>query len=242
MCTVALIGPDGAGKTTVGRRLQQEMDLPLQYVYLGINLEASNLVLPTTRLLLEIKRRRGGRPDMAGPAASRSKPRPANPVKRLMSELKSGLRMANLIAEEWFRQGVIWYHRRRGAVVLVDRHFLFDYYFYDIAPDAGYRPLSSRVHGFLLERFYPRPDLVIFLDAPAAVLYARKGEGTVDSIERRRQEYRQLSDLVDHFAVVDVTQPEDVVVQEVADLVRTFAKHRRVEMSTNGEVAKCASG
>jgi thymidylate kinase len=224
MTTVALIGPDGAGKTTTGRRIQQDPTLPVKYVYLGINLEASNLVLPTTRLLLEIKRALGGRPDMSGPSASRTKPRPANPLKRLLSEVKSGLRMANQLAEEWFRQGVIWYYERRGYIVLVDRHFLFDYYFYDIVPGDGYRPLSSRLHGFVLNRLYPRPDLVIFLDAPAEVLFARKGEGTVEIIERRRQEYLHLRHLVKHFVTVDATQPEEAVVREVADLIRQYSQ------------------
>ena len=224
MFTVALIGPDGAGKTTVGRRLPQVLALPIKYVYMGINIEASNLVLPTTWLLLTAKRLMGRRPDMAGPASSRSKPRPKTPLKRIFTEVKSGLRMLNLLAEEWFRQGVIWYHKRRGSIVLVDRHFLFDYYFYDIVSAEGYRPLSSRVHGFMLNQFYPRPELVIFLDAPAEVLFARKGEGTLEIMERRRQEYLQLSHLVENFVTVDVTQPEDAVVQEVASVVRQFAE------------------
>lgn len=256
MFTVALIGPDGAGKTTIGRRLQQMPTLPVKYIYLGINLEASNLVLPTTRLLLETKRLLGKRPDMAGPSASRSKPRPANPLKRALTEVKSGLRILNLLAEEWFRQSVIWYYKRRGQIVLVDRHFLFDYYFYDIVPDDGYRPLSSRLHGFVLNRFYPRPDLVIFLDAPAEVLYARKGEGTVEIIERRRQEYLQLRHLVKHFVSVDATQPEEDVVRTVADLIRTFAHTHasgapttvmptsvtRADGHADQEVKPCANG
>ena len=56
MFTVALIGPDGAGKSTIGRKLQEISPLPMKYVYMGVNLESSNLVLLTTRLLLEIKR------------------------------------------------------------------------------------------------------------------------------------------------------------------------------------------
>ena len=46
-----------------------------------------------------------------------------------------------------------------------------------------------RIHGYNLRRLYPRPDLVILLDAPAEVFFARKGEGTLESIESRRQEY-----------------------------------------------------
>ena len=56
MFTVALIGPDGAGKSTVGRELERRLSFPAKYIYMGVNLESSNLVLPTTRLILGIKR------------------------------------------------------------------------------------------------------------------------------------------------------------------------------------------
>ena len=67
MFTVAVIGPDGAGKSTVTQQVLKQLDLPLKYIYMGVNLESSNLVLPTTRLILELKRLGGGRPDMTGP-------------------------------------------------------------------------------------------------------------------------------------------------------------------------------
>jgi cytidylate kinase len=56
MFTVALIGPDGAGKTTISRRLEHELPLPVKYVYMGINTVASNHMLPTTRLACAMKR------------------------------------------------------------------------------------------------------------------------------------------------------------------------------------------
>jgi thymidylate kinase len=223
MFTVALIGPDGAGKSTIGRRLLADLGLPIKYVYLGINLEASNLILPTTRLLYAFKRMRGGQLDMGGPPdPARARKLPGWGVKRIAAELKSALRMANLLAEQWYRQGVIWYYLRSGNIVLFDRHFLFDYYYHDVDRRAGQRPLSSHLHGFMLKHLYPRPDLVICLDAPADVLFARKREGTVEAIERRRQEYLQLQSLVEHFVVVDVTQPEEVVAGQVKELVQNF--------------------
>src|SRR5690606_16626163 len=48
--TVALIGPDGAGKSTISRKVVEMLDIPAKYLYMGVNLEASNLMLPTTRL------------------------------------------------------------------------------------------------------------------------------------------------------------------------------------------------
>ena len=227
MFTVALIGPDGAGKTTIGRRIEHMLPLPVKYVYMGVNLDSSNHMLPTTRLLKAIKRARGAAPDVAGPPdPNRVRTRPKGFVKQALVGLKSGLRMTNRIGEEWFRQALAWYYQRRGNIVLFDRHFFSDYYAYDIANQRADRRLSDRIHGFILNRVYPKPDLVIYLDAPAEVLFARKGEGTIEALERRRQEYMSLQGVVKHFALVDATQPQEVVAREVTNLIRDFYNQR----------------
>lgn len=227
MFTVALIGPDGAGKSTIGRRIQESSPFPMKYIYMGVNLESSNLVLPTTRLLLEVKRARGQRPDITVPRDSYHQPQPRKKfTKRLAESAKGTLRIVNLMAEEWFRQVVVWSYKLRGYSVLFDRHFYFDYYDHDIANSDPRRPLSSRLHGFMLQRLYPKPDLVIFLDAPAEVLFARKPEGTIETLEGKRQEYIRLRAAMKDFAVVDVSQPVDVVVRQVSDLIVNFQQDK----------------
>ncbi len=228
MFTVAVIGADGAGKTTVCRRLEHELGLPAKYLYMGVNLECSNSMLPTTRVLLEIRRRSGRRPVMAGPpdparVTSLSKGRLALAARAL----KSCLWLVNQFGEEWFRQLLVWRYVRGGHVVLFDRHFLFDYYAHDIASTDPTRPFRHRLHGILLDRLYPRPDLVIFLDAPAGLLFARKHEGTVALLERRRREYHQLRRHFSHFHVVDATRALDEVTREVRDLITSFHERRR---------------
>lgn len=226
MFTVALIGPDGAGKTTIGRRLEQTLPLPIKYLYMGVNLDASNRMLPTTRLLHAIKKRNGAEPDTAGPPdPSRSVPRPKGPVKRVAANVKGALGLANRIAEEWFRQSVAWSYQRRGYIVLFDRHFFADYHAYDIAASGEKRTLRSRLHGIMLERVYPKPDLVIYLDAPGEVLFARKGEGTVALLEARRRDYLQMRDLVKNFVVVDASQTTEAVMRDVTERICEF--HRR---------------
>ena len=74
----------------------------------------------------------------------------------------------------------------------------------------------------MLKHLYPKPNLIIYLDAPAELLFARKGEGTLKALEHRRQEYLQMRDLVKHFAVVDGSQPVDAVVSEVSGLIEDF--------------------
>jgi thymidylate kinase len=230
MFTVALIGPDGAGKTTIAREIEATLSIPIKYVYMGINLDSSNLVLPTTRLLLEIKRAMGRRPDMAGPPdPSRIKPRPKNKINRLMIDLKSGLRLASRLSEEWFRQFVVWFYQRRGYIVLFDRHFFFDYYYYHVENNGLQRRFGDRIHGYVLDRLYPHPDLVICLDAPAEVLFGRKGEGTVELLESRRKEYLRLQDVVRNFVIVDASRPKDEVLRGVSAEILEFYHQRNAK-------------
>jgi thymidylate kinase len=225
--TVALIGPDGAGKTTLARRLEQELPMPAHYLYMGVSADSSDRMLPTTRLVHALKRRRGAAPDTAGPPdpADVGKPKPKSAVKRARRSVRSALRLANQLAEESYRHALAWRHLRRGAIVLFDRHYFSDYYAYDIANGAR-RPLSRRVHGWALERVYPRPDLVVYLDAPAEVLLARKGEGTLEALERRRGDYLELARVTPNFEVVDAARPLDDVAGELVALISAFSAGR----------------
>lgn len=224
--TVALVGADGAGKTTIARRLERESPVPLKYLYMGINADASNVMLPTTRLWRATRRALGRGADQGGPPDPAARA-PRRGFARLRVELKQALRLVHRLAEEWYRQLVAWYHRRRGRVVVFDRHFYADYYAHEIKAGTPARSIASRVHGWLLDRVYPRPELVIVLDAPTAVLFERKGEGTPDTLERRRQEYLDLRDVVENFRLVDAARELEVVTADVTRTILHFGEAQR---------------
>src|SRR5262245_36070845 len=128
--SVALIGPDGAGKTTVARLIESTLPRPVKYLYMGDNPDASNVLLPTTRVIYAIHRARGAPPSGAPPDPNR-RVRPKGALKRAWREVRSILGLANRFTEEWFRQALAWYHLVHGRIVLFDRHFYTDYYAHD---------------------------------------------------------------------------------------------------------------
>lgn len=228
MFTVALIGPDGSGKTSVGMRLREGLPIPAKYIYMGVNHEASEHLLPTTRLVQKLRTLTGRRKDAGGPRekSSDSAPPQTNVLRRTFKAAKSSASLANRFAEEWYRQFLAWRYLRQHCVVIFDRHFFSDYYAYDIASSAP-RTITQRVHGFMLNHFYPRPDLLVFLDAPAEVLFERKGEGTVELLEQRRGDYMQMKGLVRQFEVVDASRGLEEVVQDVSERITRFYEQRR---------------
>jgi len=225
--TVALIGCDGAGKTTVARALERDASLPIRYLYMGVSADSADRQLPTTRLIHALKRKRGAPPDTRGPRdrdEALAPPPPAGLAKRVRRNARSLLRLSNRVAEEWYRQILAYASMARGAIVVFDRHFYADYHAYDLS--GAERTLSRRLHGWLLKHAYPKPDLVIYLDAPAEVLFARKGERTSASLTRRREDYLSLKAVAPHFHVVSATQPLDDVIDEVGGLIRDFRSTR----------------
>jgi thymidylate kinase len=214
MRSVALIGPDGAGKTTLTKMLLHSGEFPFRYIYMGVDISASNIALPTSRLADLWKR--GGQQRASAPATEPDSG--VNPRARPGGRARAAARLLNRLLEEWFRQLVSWSYQARGFVVLYDRHFLFDFApeIVESQPDT----LERRIHTWFLTHAYPRPDLVVFLDAPGEVLFARKGESSVDELERRRQAFLRQGLRYPFFVSVDATQGLEAVYAEILELIR----------------------
>jgi thymidylate kinase len=227
--SVALIGIDGAGKSTVARDVVGRLPFDAGYLYMGVNLDASPVMLPTTRLALAIKRRRGGRSDMTvglgEPTTHRNGP---------IASIRRLVRITNWLAEEGYRAFLARRIQRRPAVVVFDRHFFCDYYASAVAPVGRRRALDTRIHGYVLSRWYPRPDLTLFLDAPPEVLMARKHGETLERLAQRRLEYLDLQRVMPAFQVVDADRPVGEVVDDVVGRIVAFVQGGPIHADTSG--------
>ncbi len=214
---MAIIGPDGCGKSSVVAAVQARLGDRAATVYMGLNPRSGGAVLPTTHLRNRLRGQetpeaeRSSRPGGATPARGASGPAPVRAA-------RAAVRLANRVAEETARHVRVRRLVRSGRIVLLDRDFLFDYDATDVRDP--HRSVERRIHGFVLTRLLPRPDLVVLLDAPAEVLYQRKGEWSIAYLEHRRADYRASLRLARRSVVVDATRPLGAVVE---DVIRSIA-------------------
>ncbi len=165
--TVAVLGPDGAGKSTlIDALVQVPMPVRMSRVYFGLWRENAwdERLSPVLGAQFALRVGRAVRQSARARAA-----------------------------------------RARGHLVLLDRSP------YDAltgeAADSWPGRLLSRI-GLGLA---PHPDVVLVLDAPAAVMYARKGEDTPELLESRRRGYLALRDRIPHVVVLDAAAPAEQV-------------------------------
>jgi len=220
MFSVALIGPDGAGKSTISRALAESSPSVFKAIYMGDNIEACNFALPTSRLVGYFRRRRNRNAERSRAAGESSTTGGSRKISLGQMVWAAG-RLGNFLAEEWYRQLLSWTYQALGYIVLYDRHFRFDFSLDGV--DSDIWTFEKRLHRWFLTWLYPTPNLVIYLDAPAAVLFARKGEKTPAELEHRRQAFLRQGTRVRNFVRVDATQPLEKVCAEICRLISEYS-------------------
>lgn len=228
--TVALVGVDGVGKSTVARQLADAGAWPCRCVYMGPSLGSGNVLLPTSRLLRTVRRLRRPRPAPPRVAAASGAAASTTPPRRGAGRRVRGLAgSANRVAEAMWRRAVVRAAQRRGEVVVYDRYPPFETAMAVSDPWRSDEHRRDRLEGRVLARLVPAPDLVIHLDAPAPVVRARKPEVSLRRLERWRGVITDVGRAhadagASRFVRVDADRPIEAV---VADVVAHVDRVRR---------------
>jgi len=189
----------------------------VKYIYIGWWIGSSNVTLPTSRLVHFLR----------GKGRKQPNKRPNGSAPPGRSNFYYFARLINNLAEEWYRQFVSWLYQCFGYIVLYDRHFVFEYVLRYPEVHKKHRRLPHRIHIWLLNRIYPVPDIVIFLDIPPDVAKTRKNEDPIDYLEWQRNELINHGKRFEQFVIVDGLRPIEEVCDEIVGYIMEFKTKRK---------------
>jgi thymidylate kinase len=188
---VMIAGPDGVGKTTLHEALAAE-----------VLADVPVMLVHHRQGLLPGRKMRG-----SGTEPHRHPPYPA---------FLSLLKLVYLFAD--FRLG--WALRirpfvRRGGWVVLQRNW------WDLSVDPlRYRLRPHRRVARFLGSLLPKPDLTLVLEAPVAVITARKEELPGEELQRQMNRWRHLLGGADRCVFLDASDPLPVVVARAEHQLR----------------------
>lgn len=226
MATIALIGADGSGKTTIAKMLLDSPPAKMKYLYMGLNIESSNYALPTSRLiyylkLLKYKKKNKNIKDVKLKNLSLHNIEEDRTVDK-RGKLGAFARLANRMAEAWYRQVISWIFQLSGYTVLYDRHYIFDSSTNKTSEELKNQRLTTKIHGWMINNMLSKPKLVFLLHAPPEVLFERKGEADIEYLKARTESFMKVGKSLKNFIVVDATQPIDKVFADVFNKSKEF--------------------
>lgn len=227
MLTIALIGGDGAGKTTIGRLLKKSLGTRVKYLYMGSDFESSNFALPTSRMIHYIRKLIRSKKIKSSKIQNLIE-KPEDRTQDSRGKISAILRMLNRIAEEWYRQMISMIYQIRGYNVIYDRHFIFDYLLLYSSQVKGKKRLTDRIHWYILDRWIPKPNLIFFLDAPPEVLFQRKKETNIEYLNYSRKIFHSYGEKHPNFIVIDGSKSPELVLENIMSVINSYKQKIKV--------------
>jgi len=231
MASVAIIGQDGAGKTTIADMVLDKLPYKMKYIYMGRNVDSSNYFLPTSKLihLYKIYKYKKKHKLADNQIAKKLSLHEIDQDRKVDTRGKIGafFRLLNRLAEEWYRLMISKSFQRRGYLVIYDRHFIVDTIPDKLDKEFSRTRITTRIHDWVLKNLYETPSIIFFLHAPAEVLFARKGEATVEYIKAKNEAFLEFGKKIKGFEVIDVTQPVEKVFEDVKQKIDDLYKNRK---------------
>ena len=200
---VAIVGPDGAGKSTLARTL---VDSCVVYFWKTKQIHWRPGLLPRLGALIGS---RGSDPERPHDSV------PHSPIVSIAVLLYYWL---DFVLGSWLMLKPL---RVRSALVVLERGW------WDMFVDPRrYRLQVPESLTALLGRLLPKPDITFVLDAPAPVLLQRKREVPIIELERQADVWRVLARKHRSYALVNTTLPATDVEAVTTEKIVTFLEQR----------------
>jgi hypothetical protein len=198
--SLLIVGPDGAGKSTLAEHLVRELASEFEPT---IRVHWRPYVVPPLR---------------SSPICDDTRPQARSPHGRVLSFLLLAYHWLDFFVAGW---GFFRRIRARGGLVVAERGW------WDIAVDPRrYRLLPASRVVLAFGRLLPRPDLVLVLDGAPSVVAARKLELAPVEVARQGSAWRALS-VGRRTVVIDAAAPAAAVRREAEACVWQSVADRR---------------
>ena len=196
--SVAVLGPDGAGKSTLIQGLQREMAGAFRRT-------------ATLHLMPGLLRKGGDGKPVTDPHGH-------PPRSWLTSLLKLGY---------YWLDYTLGYRLKIRPALVRSALVLFDRYYDDLLLDPKrYRYGGPMAAARGLRRFIPRPDLFLVLDVPVETLLARKQEVPKEEAERQVKAYRAFARSTPNAFLLDGAASPEEVLRQARDVLLDYLTQR----------------
>lgn len=208
---VAVLGPDGAGKSTLIQHLSEKLARAFRRT------EVFHL-----RPGVLGQRRANG--PVTDPHGKPSHPLWLSPLKVPYYLMDYGLGYLLKVRLKLVRSTLV----------------LFDRYYDDLLVDPRrYRYSGAQWLVHFARRFVPRPDLFLILDVPEEQLLTRKLEVSLEELGRQKEAYRRLAMEIPNAILLDGSLPPEEVARNASEailnyLYERYLKHRHLWFGDNG--------